>query len=176
MDDARLAPASLAEISRLQAQLAERDRLIAQQTQTIAELTQQRDEFYLEKLRLEVRLAKALKQAYGPRADRLADPGQLVLDFGQQLEALPILPDELPSTDAATAARPSRKLRTRGRRDIGALDHLPLIEKTYELNAELCRCPNCQQPRTKIGAEVTYTIEHVPASFVRIKHVQYKYA
>ena len=42
-----------------------------------ATLTQQRDAFHLDKLRLEVRLAKALKQAYGPWADRLSDPGQL---------------------------------------------------------------------------------------------------
>jgi transposase len=166
--------ASLAERAR---HIAERDRLIAQRDATITTLTQQRDEFYLEKLRLEVRLAKALKQAYGPRADRLADPGQLLLDFVQRLEALPVTESAASTpTDAEAASRPSRKLRTRGRRDIGTLDHLPLIEKTYELNAELCRCPQCQQPRTKIGREVTYTIEHVPASFVRIKHVQYKYA
>ena len=179
MDDARPAPLSPVEISGLQAQLAERERLIAQQTQTIAELTQQRDSFYLEKLRLEVRLAKALKQAYGPRADRLADPGQLLLDFVRQLEALPTAPADgsaSPLTEADAATRPCRKLRTRGRRDIGTLAHLPLIEKVYELSGDLCRCPNCQQPRTKIGSEVTYTIEHLPASFVRIKHVQYKYA
>ena len=187
MDDAVPSPLSSAELSRLQAQLAERERVIAahqatiaQQTQTIVELTQQRDNFYLEKLRLEVRLAKALKQAYGPRADRLADPGQLLLDFVRQLEALPTAPaDECsasPLTEAGAAARPSRKLRTRGRRDIGTLEHLPLLEKVYELSGDLCRCPTCQQPRTKIGSEITYTIEHVPASFVRIKHVQYKYA
>ena len=57
-------------------QLAQRDQVIAEHQKMIATLTQQRDAFHLEKLRLEVRLAKALKQAYGPRADRLRDPGQ----------------------------------------------------------------------------------------------------
>ncbi|MCO6439043.1 MAG: IS66 family transposase [Phycisphaerae bacterium] len=64
----------------------------------------------------------------------------------------------------------------RGRRDIGTLDHLPLIEQVYELTDELCRCPNCQAEREKIGAAVSYTIEYLPGSLVRIKHVQHKYA
>jgi transposase len=174
-------------------QLAQRDRVIAEHQNTITQhqntitkheativtLTQQRDAYHLEKLRLEVRLAKALKQAYGPRADRLRDPGQLLLDFAGLLDALaidaadlPVEPDEAGSLQR----RASRRLRTRGRRDIGALDHLPLIEQTYELPAELCRCPACQAAREKIGQAVSYTIEYLPGSFVRIKHVQHKYA
>lgn len=167
--------------------IAAREQLIAAQqatinehVQSLAQVTQQRDAYYLEKLRLEVRLAKALKQAYGPRADRLRDPGQLLLEFGQRLDALPIDVVDLPATPAAdeTAATStaSRRLRTRGRRDIGSLTHLPLIEQTYELTGDLCRCPTCQGQREPIGTEVSYTIEHIPASLVRVKHVQHKYA
>ena len=166
-----------------EAQLAERDQLLTQHQATIATLTQQRDDYYLEKLRLEVRLAKALKQVYGPRADRVDHPAQLLLDFGRQLEALPIRPEELPPEDDGTPAEAStrnrsvsRRLRTRGRRDIGSLDHLPMIEQPYELTGDLCRCPRCQQLRRKIGEEISYTIERVPASFLRVKHIQYKYA
>ncbi len=182
--------------ARLKALLAAREQLIAEHQKTIsaqqaaiAALTQERDNFYLEKLRLEVRLAKALKQAYGPRADRLSDPGQLLLEFAQRLDQLPIdaadLPEETQSggetrSGDATGALPrhtaSRRLRTRGRRDIGSLDHLPQIEQVYELTGELCRCPTCQGAREKIGTEVSYTIEHIPASLVRVKHVQHKYA
>jgi transposase len=165
-------------------QLAAREQLVAQQQATIATLTQQRDEFYLEKLRLEVRLAKALKQAYGPRADRITDPGQLLLEFAQRLDQLPIDTADLPVETTATGATESsaappatsRRLRTRGRRDIGSLSHLPLIEQTYELTGELCRCPTCQAERVKIGTAVSYTIEHIPASLVRVKHIQHKYA
>jgi transposase len=162
----------------LKALLAAREQLIAQQQATITTLTQQRDEFYLEKLRLEVRLAKALKQAYGPRADRVSAPGQLLLDFAGRLDALPIDAADLPAetTEPSGEQRVSRRLRTRGRRDIGRLDHLPLIEQTYELTGDLCRCPTCQAEREKIGTAVSYTIEHIPASFVRIKHIQHKYA
>ncbi len=163
-------------------QLAERDELLTQQQATIAAVTRQRDDYYLEKLRLEVRLAKLLKQVYGPRADRIDHPAQLLLDFSRQLENLPIWPDELQPQDdtpaeAATRNRSiSRRLRTRGRRDIGSLHHLPMIEKLYELSEDLCRCPRCQQVRRKIGEETSYTIERIPASFLRVKHIQYKYA
>jgi len=160
-------------------QLTQHEATIAQHQSTIAALIQQRDEFYLKALQLEVRLAKALKQVYGPRADRVSDPAQLVLDFARQWEALPIRPEDLSAATAEAAEADRlvpRRLRTRGRRDLGALDHLPLIEKTYEPEGDLCRCPACQNLREKIGAEITYTIEHIPASFLRIKHIQYKYA
>lgn len=185
MDDTPPTTSLLDDPIQLKALWAAREQLIAaqqatitQQTQTIAQITQQRDEYYLEKLRLEVRLAKALKQAYGPRADRVSDPGQLLLDFAGRLDALPIDAADLPAetTEASGEQRVSRRLRTRGRRDIGALNHLPLIEQTYELTGDLCRCPTCQAERVKIGTEVSYTIEHIPASFVRIKHIQHKYA
>jgi transposase len=155
--------------------------LITQQHATIATLTKERDAFYLEKLRLEMRLAKALKQAFGPRADRIGNAAQMFLEFGQKLDALPIrngdVPPEEPKTEPAAESAPvSRRVRTRGRRDIGTLDNLPIIEQKYELTEELCRCPVCQEQRDKIGEEISYTIEHVPARFVRIKHIQCKYA
>ena len=156
-------------------QLAQRERIITDHQNTIKELTQQRDEYYLEKLRLEVRLAQALKQAYGPRADRVADLGQLLLNFGDQLNAIPIQPYDLPDA-ASDEAPPTRKVRTRGRRDIGALDHLPLIEQVYEMTDELCKCPACQSDREKIGSAISYTVEYIPGSLVRIRHVQHKYA
>jgi len=166
-------------IAEHQKTIAAHQTTITQHEATISTLTQQRDAYYLEKLRLEVRLAKALKQAYGPRADRLRDPGQLLLDFGGLLDGLTIDAADRPAEpDEAEPSqrRPSRRLRTRGRRDIGSLDHLPLIEQVYELPDELCQCPTCQGTREKIGAAVSYTIEYLPGSFVRIKHIQHKYA
>ncbi len=51
-----------------------------------------------------------------------------------------------------------------------------MIEQVYELTDELCKCPTCQAARTKIGTAVSYTIEYLPGSFVRVKHIQHKYA
>ena len=178
MDEVPTPPSLLDEVKHLKILLAQRDQLLARHESTIATLTRQRDEFHLEKLRLELRVAQLLKQAYGPRADRIADPAQLLLDFARHLEALPIQASALPSAAETTTGdrHLSRRLGTCGRRDIGALDHLPMIEKTYELTGESCLCPACQRPREKIGQEISYTIEHLPASFVRIKHIQNKYA
>jgi transposase len=176
-----------------EAQLMQRDQVIAEHQNTITQheatitqhaatittLTQQRDAYYLEKLRLEVRLAKALKQAYGPRADRLRNPGQLLLDFNGRLDALAIDAADLPvAPDKGTprGRTASRRLRTRGRRDVSQLDHLPMIEQTYELTDELCQCPTCRTQRERIGTAVSYTIEYLPGSFVRVKHIQHKYA
>jgi transposase len=188
MDDARQVSSLPEDIQQLKALLAAREQALALREQeltlhqaTIATLTKQRDEFYLKSLQLEVRLAQALKQAYGPRADRVGDAAQMLIDFGQTLEALPIhrgdVPPEKETAEPATERPPvSRSIRTRGRRDIGALDNLPIVEQKYELTDDLCRCPACQNQREKIGSETSYTIEHVPASFVRIRHIQYKYA
>jgi transposase len=164
-------------IAEFHAALAQRDQVIAEQRSTVASLTQQRDDYQLEKLRLEMRLAKLLKQVYGPRADRLTDPAQLLLDFARQLESLPTPADVAPPEESAQRRpRRRRRLGTRGRRDIGLLDHLPMIEKIYELTGEACRCPTCRLQREKIGEEISYTIEYLPASFLRIKHIQHKYA
>lgn len=186
----------LAEVEHLRAQLRQRDEAaalhqrdlshyqqqLAQRDQAIATLTQQRDAYQLEKLRLEMRLAQLLKQAYGPRADRLRDPGQLLLDFARYLDSLPVPAEDpaaaagTPATEASRKPRGQRRLGTRGRRDIGAMNHLPMIEKIYELTGDQCLCPTCQQARAKIGQEISYTVEHLPASFIRIKHIQCKYA
>ena len=177
MDEAPTPQPPHDEVNRLKALLAQREQTIVQQQSAIATLTQQRDEYQLEKLRLEMRLARLLKQVYGPRADRISDPAQLLLDFARRLERLPTPADVAPPEDSAAAGRRiSRRLQTRGRRDIGLLDHLPMIEKTYELTGEACLCPTCQAQREKIGEEISYTIEYFPAHFVRIRHIQYKYA
>jgi transposase len=180
MDDALRQTSLPDDIHQLKAMIAARDEQLAHQQTTITTLTKERDTFYLEKLRLEVRLAKALKQAYGPKADRVGDTAQMLLDFGQKLEAMPVKPGDMPPEEDNTSADPqkpvSRRIRTRGRRDIGSLDNLPMVEQKYELAGDLCRCPACQAERKKIGEEISYTVEHIPASLLRIKHIQCKYA
>ena len=179
MDDTLPPTSPPEELTPLRALLAPQEATLAQHQTTIATLTRPRDEYDLEKLRREVRLAKALQQVYGPRADRISDPAQRVLEFGRQWEALPIQSEDVPSPkdEVAASNRPaSRRLHTRGRRDIGTMDHLPQIERTYELTGELGLCPTCRRQREKIGSEITYTVEYLPASFLLIKHLQCKYA
>jgi transposase/predicted GNAT superfamily acetyltransferase len=209
-DDAIHFPSPSDEIARLNGLLAERDQVITryqstlsqhastitqyestiaghlstitQHESTIATLTRERDEYQLEKLRLEMRVAQLLKRAYGPRADRVGNVAQLLLDFAKELESQPIQPQDLPPADGAAKdqtqdkPRTKRRLRTRGRRDIGSLNHLPMIEQKYDLTGDACLCPACRQQREKIGEEISYTVEYLPGSFIRIKHIQCKYA
>lgn len=182
MDDATaLHPAELENL-RLRIKLAEYESQLAQRDEQLAQVTQQfaqeRETAQLKILRLELRIAQLLKRAYGPRADRLQCIGQLLLEFAGQLDALPTdVAALLKDVEAAepVEAKP-RRLRTRGRRDLGELIDLPLVEQKYELTGDACNCPTCQQPREAIGEDVSYTVEYLPGTFLRIKHVQCKYA
>jgi transposase len=145
--------------------------------QKLQVLQAKHDDLYLENLHLAVELARYKKQFYGPKADRM-DQGQLVLEFAGQLEARPIEPDMLPADipEASVDKTTVRRVRSRGRRDLSQLDHLPLVEKVHALPEAQCVCPVCTSRRQQIGQEISYTIERIPAHFERIKHIQLKYA
>jgi transposase len=137
----------------------------------------EKQEIELAKLRIEVELLRLKKLYYGPRADRLQTPddvAQLLLAFACDLEARPVNPDDLPAEplpDVGTVRRVRR-----GRRNLAAFDHLPVTRKEHDLPEADKACPCCGQMRERIGEESTWQIEHVPASFERIEHVQIKYA
>jgi transposase len=145
--------------------------------QKLHALQAKHDDLYLENLHLTVELARYKKQFYGPKADRM-DQGQLVLEFAGQLEARPIEPDMLPADvpEASVDKKTVRRVRSRGRRDLSQLNHLPLVEKVHALPESECSCPICSACRQQIGQEISYTIEHIPGHFERIKHIQLKYA
>jgi hypothetical protein len=72
--------------------------LLLQHQQRIAELE-------LDNLLLNHRLAVALKQCYGPRADKVP-LGQMLLEFAAHLEARPVVAEDLPpGTNLATVTR-----------------------------------------------------------------------
>ena len=57
------------------------------------------EELHLENLRLQLELQRYKKWYYGPRADRLAtsaDLAQALLEFGEQLQAKPVHPEDVP--------------------------------------------------------------------------------
>ena len=159
--------------------LAQRDAHLAERDHRIAELE-------LDKLRLQHQLMQALKKLYGPRGDRLvseADVAQLLLEFATALEALPVeladLPAEVDSSglDSATIDPATiRRVKRRGRRDLGSdeFDPLPLIRKEHDLKETDKPCPCCHQARVKIGEESSWQIEYIPGYFQRIEHVRLK--
>jgi transposase len=152
--------------------------LILQQGARIAELRQQtdalakqRDQLELDKMLLQHRLDVLLKQAYGPRADRI-DPAQIMLAFADQLESRPVNPADLPAE--ASAATATRRVR-RGRRNLAAFEDLEVIQKVVDLPDEQKPCPCCGTLRQRMGQDTRWLLERIPARFVRIEEIRCKY-
>jgi len=140
----------------------------------------------LEKLRLAHQLEQLKKRYYGPRADKL-EVGQLLLEFAVALEKRPVNPDDLAAEGAAQAAaavagdlaqqaavRRIKRAGKGGRRDIGALDKLPVVRQVHDLGEEEKHC-DLGHPLVKIGEEITWQVEYFPGHFARVEHVQIKY-
>jgi transposase len=140
--------------------------------------TKRAEELYLQNLRLQLELERYKKWYYGPRADRLAtsaDLAQVLLDFGEQLQAKPVHPEDVPAkTESEYELR--RVKRRRGRRNLANFEKLPVTTHVYELSAEQRQCPCCGVERKEIGADESWQIEYIPGRFERLHHVRKKYA
>src|SRR5258707_3365335 len=99
--------------------------------------TKRAEELYLQNLGLQLELERYKKWYYGPRADRLSssqDLAQALLEFGEQLQAKPIHPEDVP-----LKAEPEYELR-RGKRHPGGREptnfwKLPSPNHVFELTA-----------------------------------------
>ncbi|MGA8437617.1 MAG: IS66 family transposase [Candidatus Sulfotelmatobacter sp.] len=136
------------------------------------------DELHLENLRLQLELHRYKKWYYGPRADRLAssqEMAQVLLEFGEQLQAKPIHPEDVPA-QAEPEYELRRVKRRPGRRHLANFEKLPVTTQVYELSGEQRRCPCCGEERKEIGADESWQIEYIPGRFERLHHVRKKYA
>jgi transposase len=144
----------------------------------VSTLLGQRDDLYVEVLRLRTELDRYKKARYGPRADQLVSAeqlAQLLLDFAEQLESKPVHPDDVPAN-----AGPQKELRwvkrRKGRRNLANFNHLPVTTHVYELDAEQRACCCCGLQRKEIGADESWQVEYHPGHFERLHHVRKKYA
>ena len=141
--------------------------------------TKRAEELYLQNLRLQLELQRYKKWYYGPRADRLSssqDLAQALLEFGEQLQAKAVHPEDIPSNKAEPEYELRRVKRRRGRRNLANFEKLPVTTQVYELSAEQRQCPCCGVERKEIGADESWQIEYVPGRFERLHHVRKKYA
>jgi len=141
--------------------------------------TKRAEELYLQNLRLQLELQRYKKWYYGPRADRLSssqDLAQALLEFGEQLQAKAVHPEDIPRNKAEPEYELRRVKRRRGRRDLANFEKLPVTTQVYELSAEQRQCPCCGVERKEIGADESWQIEYVPGRFERLHHVRKKYA
>lgn len=114
-----------------------------------------------------------LRRFYGPRSERF-NPTQLLL-FGIAIDTMLVDPKavEEESGQKLTTRRPRRRHK-HGRQTLPeCLERKPVEHK---LEGEALACPCCGQQRVCIGQEITEQLEHIPASFFVIQHIQHKYA
>jgi transposase len=141
--------------------------------------TKRAEELYLQNLRLQLELQRYKKWYYGPRADRLSssqDLAQVLLEFGEQLQAKAVHPEDVPPNKAEPEYELRRVKRRQGRRNLANFEKLPVTTQVYELSAEQRQCPGCGVERKEIGADESWQIEYVPGRFERLHHVRKKYA
>ena len=121
----------------------------------------------------QVEIQTLLRRFYGPRSERF-DPTQLLL-FGQMLDTVRV--DQKAVEEEAGQALTTRRPRGRHNHGRGKLpEALPRIQIEHKLDAEDLKCPCCGKQRLCIGSEVTEQLEHYPASFKVLQHIQHKYA
>jgi transposase len=144
----------------------------------VSTLLGQRDDLYLEVLRLQVELDRYKKARYGPRADQLRsidELAQLLLAFSEQLQSQPVNPGDV-AADAPAEKELRWVKRRKGRRHLANFNHLPVTQHVYELSAEQRACSCCGLERKEIGAEESWQVEYHPGHFERLHHVRKKYA
>ena len=134
------------------------------------EQRQRAEELYLQNLRLQLELERYKKWYYGPRADRLSssqDLAQALLEFGEQLQAKAVHPEDIPPNQTEPEYELRRVKRRRGRRNLANFEKLPVTTHVYELNAEQRLCPCCGVERKEIGADESWQLEYLPGKAVR---------
>jgi transposase len=166
MDDATILSLDLPDDPALLKQLLIQER--AQRAQIQREAAE-RIEAMQQKHKAEI--GALLRRFYGPHSERF-DPRQLLL-FGLRIDSMPV-------NTAAVEAEAGQKLTTRRPRHKHGRQKLPecleRIKIEHDLTAEQKKCPCCGEERHRIGSEITEQLEHFPANFKVLQHIQYKYA
>lgn len=158
--------------SRLQAQ----DAFAAEQSQTVVELDNARQELRQENDELKLTVRKLMDRLYGRRSERfIADPDQLPLDFGESEDAAAaealaeaVLEAERTIEEVESRRQAKRKPPRRGHEKFPA--HLPRYEKIIDLSDEE------KVGKTFLGYDEVETLEFERAK-LRVRVTKYaKYA
>lgn len=136
----------------------------------IAELMKALKGKNIEIAKLQQRIDQLLRNRFGRRAEKL-DYTTLLPMFRELFEA--DAPAENPESDVEIAATAKPKSK-RGRKKLP--EHLPVKEVIHDVSEQDRVCPDCSQAMTSIGDDVTELLDHVPASYFRVRHVRRKYA
>ena len=170
----------VAEIARLRDALAQRDQQLKRREQELAALREERlalvaraetAEEVARRLRRDLELLQ--KSITGPSSERFVDPNQLPLPIAQDAPPEGVEPDSEWEKPDDTGKK-KRRRRTKNRRDIADMDHLPTQVHHHE-HHPLCGC-GCGAPGVKVGEDVSWRLDRKPAQFLRHKIIRDRFA
>jgi hypothetical protein len=171
MQDANFIPQDLETAQRLllelsahlqsrEVQLRDREVLVDEQSRTLVELQQCREQLEQDNETLKLTIEKLLRQLYGNRRERVTDdPNQLKLDFAGDPAARDALADAAVEAERIiqeyTVRRQVKKAAPPREETFPA--HLPRVEKTVEVPDDAKTCQT-HGPRQLIGYDTTETL------------------
>lgn len=123
-------------------------------------------------VQLQVRLAQLLRQSFGRKSEKI-DPNQLQMILAAASSASEAAVLQAPAMITPPRAA-ERARRPTGRKALPAW--LPREERVHVPDAVHLVCSDCGGAKTRIGAEKSYMLELVPASFKVIVDVREKHA
>jgi transposase len=150
--------------------VAQKDRLLAEQTAVIAIQQQQLAEQETALQRAHEQLTLFKKALFGPRRERyVPGPDQRLL-----FEALPL---DAEQTASAAATEPNRaRPRRKPRRKFVFPDFLPVRREEHPLPADQLACSGCGRQRIVIRTHTTKQLELEQARGYIVEHVRHTYA
>jgi transposase len=134
--------------------LQSRDTLVDEQSRTLDELQGSREQLAQENCELKLTIELLLKRLYGRRSERVVDPKQLNLDFGNDPAAAEALADAAEEAERIvqeyTVRREVRKKKPRNEQ---LPAHLPRVEKIVDAEQHEKECAE-HGPKQLIGYDV----------------------
>jgi transposase len=164
-----------AELEQLTARLQAQEALVQEQSRTVVDLDESRQQLSQENEELKLTVRKLLERLFGRRSERfIADPAQILLDFGDDaaaaVEALAEAVLEAERTIDEVESRRKAKRRQRRARNEKFPEHLPRYEVIVDLPDEE------KAGKTLIGYDEVETLELERAK-LRVRVTKYaKYA
>ena len=148
--------ASNAELS---TRLRSQDALALEQSRTVGELQNFRQQLAQENAELKLTVERLLARLFGRRSERVEDAGQLKLDFGQDPAAGEALMDAAEEAERVVQEFAVRRtIRKKKRRDEQLPAHLPRYEVIAAVGDDVRVCPEHGEKQI-IGYDQTETLE-----------------
>ena len=141
---------------------------LTQAQATINELSQENKELTEKITTLEIQVRKLLEAVRGNKSEK-QDPHELLdgcLEFFSE-EELALLESEVVSTEDDEDEQPRPKRRKKQR----STAHLEVREKKILLEAEECRCPNCEAEMDRSWFETVEKFGFQPAAFYVVRYL-----